>query len=286
MPRGLAKKTIEMRNRAYAILEERHPAPVRHVCYQLFNVHRLIPDMSKKSTDKVSGILTRAREEGIIPWAWIVDDTRAVERRPAWSDPVGFFESVARQYRADRWADQPNRVMVISEKSTVSGMLRPVLRRWAVPFASFHGHSSATALNDLAGESIADDRPLTILYVGDHDPSGRHMSDVDIPGRLTRYGGSATLVRLAVTPQQIAAEGLPTFSAEEKEKDARHRWFVETHGDECCELDTVNPNVLRDLVGDAIRPLVDKTAWDRAEAVERVERASIQSYLADYPGAA
>lgn len=285
MPRGLAPRTIEIRSVAYAILAERQPATVRHVCYQLHHVYRLIPDMSKRSTDKVSGILTRAREDGLIPWEWIVDDTRAVERRAAWSDPVDFFESVAHQYRVDRWADQPNRVMVISEKSTVAGMLRPVLRRWAVPFASFHGHSSATALNDLARESVADDRPLTILYVGDHDPSGRHMSDVDIPGRVARYGGEATIVRLAVLPAQIAPLNLPTEPAEEKQADPRFRWFVRTHGGTCCELDTVDPNALRGLVDGAIAQLVDAAAWERAEAVERVERASISDYLAGFPAA-
>ena len=286
MPRGLAAKTILIRDRAHAVLEQRQPATVRHVCYQLFNVYRLIPDMSKQSTDKISKVLTRAREEGVIPWEWIVDETRIVDRRPAWSDPVDFFESVAHQYRADRWADQPCRVVVISEKSTVAGILRPVLRRWAVPFASWHGHSSATALNDLAEESVGDDRPLIIFYVGDHDPSGRHMSDVDIPNRLDRYGGAATIVRLAVTPEQIAAFRLPTFSAHEKRKDPRYAWFVKTHGTVCSELDTLDPNMLRDLVDDAIRSAVDEDAWSRAERVEAVERASIYDFFAGYPGVA
>ena len=56
-------------------------------------------------------------------------------------------------------------------------------------------------MNDLAELSVSDPRPLTLLYVGDPDPSGRHMSDADIPGRLERYLGDANLVRLAVTPR-------------------------------------------------------------------------------------
>ena len=286
MPRGLAAKTIAIIEHALAILDERKPATVRHVCYQLHHVYRLIPDVSKGSTDKVSRILTRAREQGIIPWEWIVDETRAVERRPTWDDPAAFFEEVAGWYRADRWADQPERVMVISEKSTVAGVLRPVLQKWAVPFASYHGHSSATALNDLAAESVGDRRPLTILYVGDHDPSGRHMSDVDIPGRLERYGGDATLTRLAILPEQIRRYGLPTEPAEEKRRDPRYAWFVKTHGPTCCELDTINPNVLRGLIDAAVSSFVDAEAWALADRIEAVQRTNIHEYLAGFPGAA
>ncbi len=76
MGRGLAQQTIDLRDRCHAILEEIQPATVRAVCYRLF-VEKLLPDMSKNSTAKVSRILTRAREERFIPWEWIVDETLA-----------------------------------------------------------------------------------------------------------------------------------------------------------------------------------------------------------------
>ena len=149
-----------------------------------------------------------------------------------------------------------------------------------------HGFGSATALNDLADFSVEDDRPLTLLYVGDHDPSGRFMSDIDIHSRLYRYYGRAELIRLAVTPAQITAYDLPIFSAHTKSKDARYRWFVDHHGETCCELDALDPNVLRELVERAIADRIDDESWERAKTVERAEMASLREFIAQWPATA
>jgi hypothetical protein len=285
MPRGVAPKTLALIAAAAAILAEVQPATVRGVCYQLFN-RRLIPDMSKGATDRVSRALVRAREEGTIPWAWIVDETRPLELQPTWDDPDAYMEVVAESYRRDRWGSQPERVMIVSEKGTVGGVIRPVIRAYGLPFAVYHGFGSATALRNLAERSVADRRPLTILYVGDHDPSGRYMSEVDLPERLERYGGVARIERLAVTRDQIADHRLLTFSAAEKQKDARHAWFVGAYGQTCCELDAMDPNDLRQTVEDAIVRLIDPDAWELAGATEEAEAASLKAYFDAWPGAA
>jgi len=273
--RGLAQKTIALIDASFAILEEIQPASVRAVCYQLFIAH-LIANMGKKETDKVSGHLTTARERGMIPWEWIVDETRQVERTQTWVTPSQYADTVMRSYRKDWWANQPERLMVISEKGTIGGTLRPVLHEYRVPFLIQHGYGSATAIKDLADFSVADERPLTLLYVGDHDPSGRSMSDLDIPERMGRYGGEADLVRLAVTPAQIAAYALPTFSAHDKCKDSRSPWFLNTYGETCCELDALNPNTLRDLVEGAITDRIAWEEWHDAQAEESGEREAIR----------
>ena len=43
----------------------------------------LIENMGKGCTDRVSAQLTWAREQGLIPWQWVADDTRRIERQPA-----------------------------------------------------------------------------------------------------------------------------------------------------------------------------------------------------------
>ena len=281
MPRGLAQKTIDLIAASAAILQEIQPATVRAVCYRLFT-QGLIANMSKGETDKVSRALTTARECGAISWKWIVDETRHVERRASWDDPAAFMDTVKQSYRKDWWSDQPERLLVVSEKATVGGILRPVLREYGVGFLVFHGFSSATAMNNLASFSVEDDRALTLLYVGDHDPSGRYMSDVDIPERLDRYDGAANIIRLAVTPAQIDNYGLPTFSVHTKSKDARYRWFMETHGETCCELDALDPNGLRVLVEGAITTFINKELWQRAVTTEQAEMASLSDFLATW----
>jgi hypothetical protein len=186
MGRGRARKTIELIEASSGILAEIHPCSVRAVCYRLFTLG-LIPDMSKDSTNAVGRVLVEARERREIPFEWIVDETRQGEQRPTWDDPQAFGDTVIGMYSKNKWQDQPTRVEVWSEKSTVRGTLRPVTREFAVKFTSVHGFTSATSVQDLVLERLNDDRPLVILYVGDWDPSGLHMSEVDLPGRAEQY---------------------------------------------------------------------------------------------------
>jgi hypothetical protein len=50
-----------------------------------------------------------AREQGIIPWDWIVDETRTLERVSTWDDPEQDARVVATSYRRDFWNQQPVR---------------------------------------------------------------------------------------------------------------------------------------------------------------------------------
>jgi hypothetical protein len=78
MGRGRSQKTLDLVEQARAILEQIQPASVRAVCYQLFTP-RVIPSMAKRDTNRISDLLARAREEGAIPWAWVVQEGRAIE---------------------------------------------------------------------------------------------------------------------------------------------------------------------------------------------------------------
>jgi hypothetical protein len=275
MSRGKARKTIERLDAAIDILEEIQPATVRAVCYRLF-VARLIPDMSKSSTNSMSRILTQAREDGDVPWAWIVDETRSAETSGRWSNTTQFISVMSQGYRRNYWQDQPQRVEVWSEKGTVRGTLGPVLSEYGVTFRVMHGYASATAVNDAADESLRDDRPLHVLYVGDWDPSGLHMSDVDLPERIERYGGDLTIRRVALWESDIGR--LPCFAPEDKLRDPRYAWFKREIGTQCCELDALPPPELRSRVATMIESYLDRGLWQRAIEVERVEIEAIAAF--------
>jgi len=79
MPRGRLQRTKDLWAACLEILEAIQPASVRAVCYQLFNLKR-IDCMKVHCTKRISNHLTQAREEGVIPWEYIVDETGGVER--------------------------------------------------------------------------------------------------------------------------------------------------------------------------------------------------------------
>jgi hypothetical protein len=277
--RGKAQKSLDLIDAAHRILEEIHPASVRAVCYRLF-VNGLIPSMSKANTAKVSTQLVWAREQGILPWEWVVDETREAERITTWSSPEQIITAAMRGYRADYWAAQPEWVEVWSEKGTVRSTLAPVLREYGVTCRVMHGFGSATSLHDIAEETADSDKWLTVLYVGDWDPSGMQMSEVDLPRRLERYEGCATIKRVALDASDVVrGTTLPSFEVESKAKDPRYKWFVENYGHRCWELDALSPVILRQRVDDAILELLDVDAWNRSIEVEAAERESMSTVL-------
>jgi len=293
MGRGKSQRSLDLIDAAYEILDEIQPASVRAVCYQLFN-RKLIASMEKSETGRVSKQLTDARERGDIPWEWIVDETREPERINAWENPAEYFKTVRRSYRRDRWTTQASHVEVWSEKGTVRGTLAPVLDDYGVTFRVMHGYGSATVIHDIAEESADSDKPWVALYVGDWDPSGLHMSEVDLLDRITRYGGAVEIHRVALRVDHVTAvPALPSFRTDEKKSDARYTWFKEwsralrdprLDGRRCWELDALSPVVLRTDVETAIRNRLDLAEWDAAERTEAAERESIRSILATWPG--
>lgn len=276
MARGKSAKTMEQIAASREILSIIQPATVRAVCYQLFT-RGLIANMGKNETGKVSRQLVYARESGIIPWEWIVDETREAERPGTWDNPDQIIRSAVRSYRRDYWQDQAFRVEVWSEKGTVRGTLAPVLHELGVTFRALHGFSSATVINEVAELSLADPKPLIALYVGDFDPSGMYMSEADLPARLERYGGKVSLRRIALLPEDTAR--LPSFDAATKTGDSRHRWFVERYGPRCWELDAMPPPELRARVEQEIKNYIEPILWSRAVAVEAVESDSMRQFF-------
>jgi hypothetical protein len=273
--RGLGKRTVALREFARAELERIQPASVRAVCYRLF-IAGLIPDMGKASTNGISRMLTRAREDGVIPWEWIVDESRSAESTRTWSNPEEIIRAAVRGYRRDYWQDQKHLVEVWSEKGTVRGTLAPVLDRYGVTFRVMHGYASATVLKEVANLSRSTRKDFVVLYVGDHDPSGKHMSDCDLPRRLHEYGAVLSLERVALVERDLA--DLPSFDPESKTADSRYEWFVKHIGTRCYELDAMQPPQLRSRVEAEIRLRLDLALWEQSERIEQTEIESMRSF--------
>ncbi|MCG6115226.1 MAG: hypothetical protein MEQ84_08505 [Mesorhizobium sp.] len=276
--RGMSRASLDLIGKMYDIAESVQPITGRGIGYKLFTAG-LIRAMSTNEMQKVYRLLRIAREQGSIPWEWIVDETRELERVSAWDDPEQYARAVARSYRRDFWNQQPHRVEVWSEKGTVRGVLKPVLDSYAVGFRVMHGFASATTVNDIAQDD--DGRPLIVLYCGDYDPSGMFMSAIDLPRRIKEYGGEhVDFNRIALTPEQVI--GLPSFNATEKRSDRRYDWFVENHGTRCWELDAMDPRDLRACVDGWIEQFIEPEAWARCKRINEIEQESLQTILSSW----
>jgi hypothetical protein len=273
--RGMARQSLDLIEAMHTAAEAAQPITGRGIGYKLFTAG-LIPSMDRPCMQRVYRLLKEAREQGIIPWHWIVDETRSLERAATWDDPAEYARCVARSYRRDFWNQQPVRCEVWSEKGTIRGVLGPVLDQYAVGFRVMHGFSGATTVHGVAEDD--DGRDLIVLYVGDYDPSGMYMSQRDLPDRLVKYGGDhVDLRRVALKREHL--DELPSFPASDKSEDTRYKWFRSNYGDRCWELDAMDPNDLRDCVERAILELIEPVAWQRCEIVNRAEQESLRTVL-------
>lgn len=275
--RGKSKSIVAFESAILEIVAERAPITVRGVAYALFT-RGLIGDMSINNTAKVSRLMTAMREVNSLDWTQIVDGSRAVDRISTWRNPSSIIQAAVSGYRRNYWQDQPTLIEVWSEKSTVAGVLAPVLDEFGVTFRVQKGFGSFTSVRQAAEDSLSvpNDKDAVALYIGDFDPSGLFMSEIDLPSRLERYGSRWQFERIAVL--KADTEKLPSFEASTKSSDKRYSWFVNGYGHQCWELDAIDPNDLRQRVREQIVTRLNLLAWEHAKRIEAVEVESMKSF--------
>ena len=75
--RGMAQRSPDLIEAMREIAKPLQPITGRGIGYQLFT-HKLIDSMARSEMARVYRLLKEARERGIIPWSWIVDETRSI----------------------------------------------------------------------------------------------------------------------------------------------------------------------------------------------------------------
>jgi hypothetical protein len=93
----MGQKSLDLIQAMYAVAEVARPITGRGIGYKLFAAG-MIPSMARREMQRVYRLLTEARERGIIPWAWIVDETRELERVSSWDDPEEYAAAVRKSF--------------------------------------------------------------------------------------------------------------------------------------------------------------------------------------------
>jgi hypothetical protein len=166
--RGTASQTVELEAAIVRKVDARHTITVRGVCYSLFT-EVLILKISVLETVRITCVLTDKREVGSLDWPRVVDGTRPVDSVTQWSDPSAIIDAAVRGYRSDNWQEQPVAIKVWSVKSTVAGVIAPILQELDVKFPVMRGFRSFTAVTQAAEDSHASDpdKECFVLYGGD-----------------------------------------------------------------------------------------------------------------------
>jgi hypothetical protein len=248
---------------------------LRQLYYQ-FVSRDIIPN-TQKEYKRLGSIINDARLAGLIDWDHITDRTRNLHSLSHWSSVSSIIGACASQYRIDKWANQKHRIEVWIEKEALAGVFQRVCDELDIPFFACRGYTSQSemwAAGQRLNSYIKNDKQKPIiLHFGDHDPSGIDMSR-DIIDRLEMFSGGVSVQRLALNMDQIEQYDPPPNPA--KATDARFASYVAVHGDECWELDALEPQVLADLVRDAVAEFRDEKKWKAALRQENVSKARLE----------
>jgi len=225
-------------------------------------------------------LATKARLGGHLDWDHLVDNERNLAALGHWNNPADIIHSAAAGYRIDMWYDQPRRVEVWVEKAALGNVVSRAAQAWDVGWMACKGYVSLSEMYEagrrLAGYINNDGQDVTILYLGDHDPSGIDMTR-DIADRLqmfTRAGPPRLEVRrIALNLDQIRQMDLPSDPA--KLGDSRTNSYIQEFGEDCWELDAMDPPAMDRLIRDAIAGLVDQDLYDERQARQNSERETL-----------
>ena len=233
-----------------------------------------------KEYKNLSVTLTNARRGGHIDWDALEDRSRQVLAPSQWTGAAHVLRDAAAQFRLDRWAGQARHVEIWCEKDALSSVLQPAAFDYHVRLLPVRGYSSATVAYEAAQRFRAADaigKSPVVIYLGDHDPSGLDMSD-ELERRLQELsaGVPVRMERVALNFRQVEAQRLPPNPT--KTTDSRTPSYVELYGEECWELDALDPALLDGMVRTSIEEELDMDLYRDVVDLEEAVRAQLMAY--------
>jgi hypothetical protein len=187
----VSRARMEIMEQATDIVEEYAAQGIALTLRALYYRHvarGLIPN-NQKEYNRLGDAVNDARMLGIMDWDHLTDQTRGLADWRYERTPEAALKRLAEKYHKDLWATQDHRVEVWVEKDAAVSTIEGVCRANGVPYFSARGYASSTSLHDAAQRlrwHIEQGKAVTILHIGDHDPSGLDMTR-DIEDRLRTF---------------------------------------------------------------------------------------------------
>ena len=289
VPKNFSTDRLQMIDKVNGVVSEYqqqgYSLTLRQVYYQM--VARDIIPNNMRSYKNLGNLINDARLAGLIDWLAIEDRTRNLRGNSHWTEPGKVIESAAYSYRRDHWEGQPNYVEVWVEKDALIGIVGQICGKLDVNHFSCRGYVSQSemwaAARRLHRRQEAGQR-VVLLHLGDHDPSGKDMSR-DIQERLVTFETyDVTFKRLALNMDQVELYNPPPNPA--KLSDSRASGYIEEYGDECWELDALEPKVISDLINKNVKKYRDDTLYNAVVEREAEERRQLDDLAEHYEAVA
>jgi hypothetical protein len=272
-------------------LREFWPLSLRTIHYNLLNApplrHASKPGSRYRNNRQcyadLSGICTRARLCGLLPFDAISDETRPVQRWNIHPNAEGYIRTEVGRFLRGYWRDlmqsQPNHVEVIGEKNTLLPIIEPVCSDYTVPLTIGRGFCSLPPRKQIYDRWRESEKyDLVLVVLSDHDPDGEMIADSLVGYMRDDFRIPAHrihAVRAALTAEQCQRFNIPA-DVEAKPSSTNYQRFVKNHGTAGCELEAVPPKQLQLMLRNAIESVLDLDAFSAEQARERADAAEIE----------
>ncbi|MDQ3659611.1 MAG: hypothetical protein M3454_00840 [Actinomycetota bacterium] len=279
---------------------------LRQLGYRLF-VEQLIRNVTT-DVKTLSRYTAAGRRNKTFPD--LIDPGRVISRMQTSSGPKETLEQAVRSHQRDRTEGQEWAIYLGSEKLGFLEQLWDWFGGLAVPIVTLKGFSSQTYVDDIAKDARRDGRPAVLIYAGDFDASGM---DIERDATERTNGCFDKIIRIALNPDQIFAQGYPVL--EGKHKDSRAPRFIARHrqlfmGDlprgstykpgtmrswtkgggknkktvhlevpPQVELEAIDPLDLRGLYQDVLDQFWDMSAYEASLARERQDQDALREFI-------
>ena len=274
LPAGEREKR---RAQVMAVARSIQPTTSRGVGYRMLNLGLID---SKEQFDAVTRLVRELRDDGFMPFDWIVDEGRPMWLPARYKSLPDFVRRVLKGFYLDAWNEAKVQVVVGVEKLALYGVFESTAQKYDVPIVASRGFNSITKSNDLAEFALDDRRPIFLINLGDHDPSGVIIM---LAGwrKLQKYAGRevgacglrAAQARTAVRPahalrstrQGRAFASRPPAQGDGGRPAARPRKPEPVYDFDLghVDLDALDPNVARLMLDDYLASLLPKGALER-----------------------
>ncbi|AQY50481.1 hypothetical protein PWEIH_00500 [Listeria weihenstephanensis FSL R9-0317] len=248
---------------------------LRQVYYQL--VASDVIENKERSYKNLGTLISNARLSGLIDWYAIVDRTRFLRGRNYDHSPDDSVNALSNSYKTNPWVGQPNHVEVWVEKDALVDIVGQIANKMDVRFFSCRGYVSQSAMWQAAqrlSNAYKMGKDVTILHLGDHDPSGQDMSR-DIEDRLNTFEVYPDVKRIALNMDQIELYNPPPNPT--KLTDSRAGEYIKQFGYESWELDALQPEVIDALIRSHVEPLIDTGLMEEVKAECAKDKALLET---------
>jgi hypothetical protein len=271
---AVISKIGALRDLLFNLLQEHErdgtiPTNARFLYYELVQRRQLSKERTgaRRPDQDLHDALIDIREDGRIPWDWIVDETRSLEDYTGYETIKDGVLAKLPHINLDPWRGRAP--MILTESRSLAGVLRHIVIEYRARIAATNGQCGGFLRTDIAPQLQPGDR---VGYLGDLDLAGGQIEENTRRVLERLIGGELLWERLALTHEQVREYDLPVIIKRDgRYKDGRPHEAVET--------EAISQRVLIDILRAWLDALLPEPLT-RVQEREARQRRQIAALLA------